>query len=73
MTPAQLRARDAANARRSRATAENPTYRLDDLDRWLLGVMAWMGLWPKQHLADCFGVSRKTVHNCLRQHFPQAA
>lgn len=40
----------------------NPTYRLSDHDRWALRVLARLGLWTDQALADEFGVSRRRVY-----------
>lgn len=46
----------------------NATYRLNPQERLLLGVMADMDLWSKAALARCFGVSPKTVYDCLNRY-----
>lgn len=43
----------------------NPTYRLTPVERSHLAMLAQMNLWTKTELAQAFGVSRRTVNDCL--------
>lgn len=51
-----------------RRAGNNATYKLTEQDRTHVGMLAAMNLWPKQHIADAYGVTRKTVLVCQQRY-----
>lgn len=54
---------------RATSTTHPDHTKLSETDRYHIAVLVWMALWPKQAIADVYGVSRKTVLNCFSRYF----
>ena len=46
----------------------NPTYRLDETERWIVAALGHMQLWSKTAVGQAFGVTRKTVDKCMAKY-----
>ncbi len=71
MTPAELaavRAHDRATRKSRAKTGAQPIAKLTDLDRWHIALLGAMQLWPKTQVAAAYGISPRTVIDCMNRH-----